>query len=345
MMHLDDEPFDAEAVAAGAWDPGPYGAGDTLGTYVEVTDDKRRKALAILDRVQSIATVSLGQPLFVGYPGYGTRAYDQRLVVDGVDPGHDFEGEVTAREPRGRNRMVSLEERITTSYNIGTKVNGLLHVAVGDVAYGGRRVSRSIASKGLVDLGATTWGPPLLTRGLLIDVLALKVEAGDQASLEGAPDGQQVLRGDLRITLEDLHQALDRQGLTEPEPGDAVLIRTGWSHVIHEQKRYMAGSPGIFLRECRWLATRRPALVGSDAWCWGALATQTERRLIGVCHQELMVRHGIRVAESLNLEGLAATGTSEFVLCHNPLPARGAVSSSTPPMAIVDRCNRAPERT
>ena len=48
-----------------------------------------------------------------------------------------------------------------------------------------------------------------------------------------------------------------------------------------------------------------------------------------------MVQFGIRVGESLNLEALAEAGAHEFVLCHNPLPAIGAVSSSAPPMAII----------
>ena len=37
MIQIDDEMFDVEAVAAGTWVPGPYGPGDQLGTYNEVT--------------------------------------------------------------------------------------------------------------------------------------------------------------------------------------------------------------------------------------------------------------------------------------------------------------------
>jgi hypothetical protein len=334
---FDESPFDADAVQAGAWDDGPYGRGDALGTYNEVTDETRRAALALLDPSKPVVTVSLGQPIHTGYPGYGTRGYAQHLVVEGVDPGPGFEGEVHRDRPRGRNLSVSLEERVTTSYNIGTKVNGLLHVAVGEVAYGGRRVRDLVSTEGLRDLDVTTWGPPLLTRGVLVDVLALKVEAGDESALGTASDGRPVLRGDLRITLEDLLGAIERQGVEPPGPGDAVVIRTGWSRVIDERDRYLAGSPGVFLRECRWLASRRPALVGVDAWCWGAISAQVESRLVSVCHQELLVHHGIRLGESLNLEDLAATGASEFVLTHTPLPARGAVSSSTPPLAILNR--------
>ena len=32
--------------------------------------------------------------------------------------------------------------------------------------------------------------------------------------------------------------------------------------------RYLAANPGVFLRETRWLAQFRPALVGADTWCF-----------------------------------------------------------------------------
>ena len=332
----DDEPFDAAAVEAGAWDDGPYGRGDALGSYREVTADKRRRASALLDPARPVEAISLGAELFVGYPGYGTRAYAQHIVVEGADPEPGFGGDVVRRQPRGTNRMVSLEERVTTTYNMGTKVNGLLHVAVGNIAYGGRRVSDVLTAGGLLELGVTTWGPPLMTRGVQIDILGLKIERDEDDCVTTSADGQPALRGDLRITLEDIFAALERQSLAPPDPGDAVLFRTGWSRLIRERDRYLAGSPGLFLRECRWLADRRPALVGVDAWSWGAISEQVRRRLFGICHQELMVRHGIRIAESLDLDDLAATGVDEFVFCHTPLPALGAVSSSSPPLAILN---------
>ena len=43
---------------------------------------------------------------------------------------------------------------------------------------------------------------------------------------------------------------------------------------------------------------------------------------------------GIRIAEGVPTNDLADDGVYEFVFCFNPLPARGAISSNTPPLAL-----------
>jgi hypothetical protein len=66
--------------------------------------------------------------------------------------------------------------------------------------------------------------------------------------------------------------------------GDVVLIRTGWNqfpdphdpsghepddpgHPGHPgHRKYLTSEPGIYLREARWLASHRPAIVGADNW-------------------------------------------------------------------------------
>lgn len=336
---FNDTPIDTAAVEAGAWDEPRYGRGDRLGSYHEVTPERTARALASLDPAVRVASASLGESLFVGYPGWGSRGYDQRLSVSGFDPGPDFSGEVARATPRGLNRAVTLEERVRTSYNIGTKVNGLAHAAVGEVAYGGRRLSTLLTGTGLADLDTTTWGPPLVTRGLLVDVLGAVLADGRDAALDEL-DGEVFLREDYRITTADLAASWARQGLPEPEPGDAILLRTGWRALLrHDPRRYISHTPGVWLRETRWLAHHRPALVGTDSWCWGCVGPTSDDGTIDTgqiasCHQELLVHHGIRIAESLNLQPLVEAGIDRFVFVHNPLGAAGAVSSSAPPLAL-----------
>ena len=129
---IDDEMFDIEAVAAGAWAPGPYGAGDQLGTYNEVTPEKRAAALATLHGAARLETINLGDVLFNGYPGFADRAYQQQLVISGYAAPTDYEGILKSAEPFGANRVSYHEERVQTTYNIASKVNGLLHCGVGD---------------------------------------------------------------------------------------------------------------------------------------------------------------------------------------------------------------------
>ena len=43
---------------------------------------------------------------------------------------------------------------------------------------------------------------------------------------------------------------------------------------------------GVFLRETRWLAQFRPALVGADTWCFETIDPAVTGPLVTPCHQE-----------------------------------------------------------
>jgi hypothetical protein len=331
---IDDEPFDGAAVEAGAWPP-PYGAGDTLGTYAEVTPQKRAAALALLGAAgaQEVRSFNLGETLFDGYPAFGSRTY--RLEVRGAGFVSSEHATTERTRPWGPNRLTSLEERVSFSFNLGAKINGLAHCGVGDLLYGGRSLAAFVAD-GARALDTTTFGPPLVTRGLLFDVLGYYAAHGRDDALAHTDQGAPVVRDDHRITVEDLEACASWAGLGEIEPGDAVLLRTGWRRLLHtDAARYLAANPGVFLRETRWLAQFRPALVGADTWCFETIDPAITGPLVSPCHQELFVRFGIRLGECLALDELADAGVTQFVLCHAPLPAVGAISSNAPAIALA----------
>ena len=168
-------------------------------------------------------------------------------------------------------------------------------------------------------------------------MLGLLVERGDEHALSTTVDDLPLLHDDYRVTLEDLLAAVGRQGLPPFEPGDAILLHTGWQLLVtSDPERYLKSNPGPWLRECRWLAQFRPAVVGGDSWCIETVDPVVNGKLASPCHQELMIRHGIRMAEGLHLHDLVDAGVDRFVFCHTPLPARGAVSSNTPPIALAN---------
>jgi kynurenine formamidase len=334
---FDDAMFDVAAVEAGLWAPGPYGPDDRLGTYNEATPERAAAALRLLDLSSPVTTFNLSEILFNDFPAFGTRHYSQRLVVSGYAPDPPFDGEVQRSRPSGPNRLSSHEERVMTSYNLATKINGLHHCGIGTMFYNGLRGPDIARSWGTTELDTPGWGPPLCTRGLLIDVLGYLIDAGRTDDVSESPDGRPLLRNDYRITLEDLRDTIEHQGLPPFEPGDALLIRTGWRHLIRtDPERYLLYSPGPFLRECRWLATFRPALVGNDTWAFETIDPAVRGANLSPCHQELFIRCGIRIAEGLQLEDLAAAKVDRFVFCHAPLLAEGATSSSAPPMALAN---------
>src|SRR5438552_17483835 len=95
---------------------------------------------------------------------------------------------------------------------VGTKFDAFTHQTIGDKIYNCAKLDDIQSRTGFTKYGVENVGW-LIGRGVLIDVAALK--------------GVAVLPDKYEITVPDLEQALQRQGLTA-QPGDAVSINPGW---------------------------------------------------------------------------------------------------------------------
>lgn len=336
----DDRMFDVDAAEAGAWAPSRYGAGDERGTLNEVTPERTGAALGLVAGRRATRTYNLGELMVNGMPAYRTvppREYEQRLTVLGYTPPADFVangGILQGTEPIGPNRVSIHEERFDThTYQIATQLDNLNHIGVGATFYNGFQGPEIAESWGTSRLGNEHMGP-IVTRGVLLDVLGLKVEEGAEGALSTSRSGDPVLLDNYRITLEDIRAAMERGGIRSIEPGDVVLLRTGWNKVADEPARYLGQEPGIYLREARWLAARRPAIIGSDTWALEVLGNDVVEAAFPV-HQELLVKEGVRIGESIVTDGLAADGVHEFVYISTPQFAKGATAGNTPPAALA----------
>jgi kynurenine formamidase len=328
---FDDTPIDPVAVADGSagWFPSIYGAGDQLGALNEITP---RKTLAALELIKPhgnrrLKTYNLGEISERGINAFGDRVYEQTRV----GPATTFAGD---------NQLVGVEERYSTTYQIATQVDGLPHIGVRGVFYNGFTSADLTAAgpDGVAVLGQELVNP-FITRGVLLDVLSVKLEQGDHLAL-GEVNGKPMLADSYRITVEDLKDAMKFGGIKRITPGDVVIIRTGWSHLFGTdpalRARYIGAEPGIYLREARWLAELRPAIVASDAPALEVLpapAPWTGLQVFPV-HQELLTHHGIRIGEAFNSEELAADEVYEFVFFYTPQRGKGATASNTAPAAL-----------
>jgi kynurenine formamidase len=328
---FDDTPIDPFAVENGSagWFPSIYGPDDQLGALNEVTPEKTLEALQIIipNKNKPPKVYNLGELMERGINAFGTRTYEQTRVGPNFGPNYG-----------GDNDLNSMEERISTTYHIATQIDGLPHIGVRSVFYNGFTAEQLTAAgpDGVAALGQEHV-PPIVTRGILLDVLSVKLAQGDSAALGPLVDGNPILADSYRITVEDLQAAMAFGNIREIRPGDAVLIRTGWSHLFGKdptlRTRYIGREAGIFLREARWLAQFRPAIVGSDGPALEVLPSPIAGQSFPV-HQELLVHHGIRIGEAINTEELAADGVYEFVFFYSPQHAKGATASNTAPGAI-----------
>jgi kynurenine formamidase len=237
-----------------------------------------------------------------------------------LNPGRQYELHVKrSTGPFGVNLRYSNEEVLTSEMGqVGTQFDGFAHQAIDRLLYNCVNMDEAATRTGFTKLGIEKVGT-LMTRGVLIDIAGLK--------------GVDVLPINYEITVADLEAALQKQG-TRLEPGDAVLINTGWSkHWGVDNKLYTSGCPGIGVAAAEWLIKQNPMLLGSDNWPV-EIAPNPDKALSLPVHNIALTVNGVHLLENLVLANLAAARAYEFAFVMQPLKMRGATGSTVAPTAI-----------
>jgi kynurenine formamidase len=310
MTTVHDRPSAEERTAG--WFPSRWGTDDEAGALNEITPDTVRAAVSLVrtGRVFDLAHVLHADvPAFPGrtFRSYLTTNYHyvNRRRADGSPEGW------------GRNAVNWVVEQITATQQMGTHLDALNHLQVGDRTYNGHRLADIAEDWGTNRLGVDTL-PQIVTRGLLLDVAAVRgVDRLDP--------------GDV-VTVDDARAALDGRSL---RPGDAVLFHTGWGGLWDvDADRYSAGEPGPGTALAGWLAEQRVALTGCDTWSYGPVPPEDADEPF-VVPQTLNVRHGVVVLENLRLAEAAAAGLREFLLVVSHAKLRGGTGAWVTPLAIT----------
>jgi kynurenine formamidase len=270
------------------------GVGSDIGMLVHVDEAKRRQALAL---VREGRMFDLGRVLDETVPVFPGRHFRQTLVTTAH---HGNGGGL------GENRVNWITEQISATQQLGTHLDALSHLQIGDRGYNGYSVAELADTAGVKRLGVETV-PQIVTRGWLADV---------------APMGP----GEV-ITADQL------AGIA-PEPGDAVLFHTGHGARWEDPDAYLAGEPGPGYAVADWLVEHGVALTGCDTWSYGAVPAEDPDRPFEV-PQILNVHHGVFVVENLDTSALAAAGVREFALILTHARLRGATGAWTSPIALV----------
>jgi kynurenine formamidase len=278
------------------WWPSPWGANDELGMLNHITPATR---LAALRLVREGRLFDLGRVLDEHVPTFPGRAFHQTLVTTAH---HANMGGV------GSNRVNWITEVISGTTQLGTHLDALSHLQIGNRGYNGIRVDDLARPQGVAALGIETV-PQIVTRGLLVDVSRLELGAGGVIGLDAV------------------------EGI-DPEPGDAVLFHTGWGRHWTDHEAYLGGEPGPGLDVAEWLVERGVAVTGCDTWSYGPVPPEDPDRPFEV-PQRLNVCHGVFVVENLDTSALAAAGVREFALVLTHAKLRGATGAWTSPIALV----------
>jgi kynurenine formamidase len=282
--------------------PSRWGAGDQRGSANHMKPETVLRAARL---IRSGQVFELGHVLSGSMPFFGTRRFDVHTKRTNMNT--------------GSNRRGSNEELVVGEIGqVGTQFDAFPHQTIGGTLYNCFALEESSTRSGFTKMGVENVGA-LMTRGVLIDVAALK--------------GAEMLPDTYEITPADLQQALERQK-QRLQPGDAAIIHTGWSRLWgQDNARYVKTNPGIGVAAAEWLAKQDPMLVGSDNWSV-EVAPNPDSALNLPTHQIMLVVNGIHLLENMKLGELAAARVYEFALVLQPLKIQGGTGSTVAPIAI-----------
>ena len=284
-----------------AW--GRWGAEDERGALNHIGPEQVRRASAL---VRSGQTVSLAQPLSPRTPVPKHRAGMQHFMArDGGDYA------AGARRPGG---FQFAEDTVVMPLHIGTHIDALCHAWCEDCLYNGFPGQGTRSTSGALRCGIDKM-PPIVTRGVLLDLV----------QLIGAPLGS-IGRSDLVRAAEAAQVAI--------EPGDAVLIRTGWQEAqVGSAEICFDQEPGIDVEAALWLADAGAALVGADNFAIEVIPFPAGT--VFPVHQRLIRDFGMPLLEGLLLQALAQHRRPQFLFVAAPLPVVGGTGSPLAPVAIL----------
>lgn len=300
----------------------PWGAQDEIGRLNLMTEASRA---AILSRVSGGRVYDLSVEYHKDLPSWsllGDPTYQLWMT-------HTPHGTVVD-DPlslgRAMHEHVSYSGDAVMMYtHTGTHLDSLAHFGLNGETWNGFRHEEHLGDLGWKRGGAEKL-PPIIARGVMIDVAAYK--------------GVELLPESTLITAEDLRGALAKQKLTL-QPGDAVFIRTGWMRIIGQKQRYLSNEAGIGLEAARWLVESQGVmLIGSDNLSVEVMPPETKTNWVPV-HSYLEAEQGVAIMEVVDLEALARDQVYEFAFIGAALKLRGASGAPLRPLALPVRPARA----
>ena len=295
------------------WWPSRYGADDQIGTLNEITPQTTALAASL---VRQGIVVDLGRVLDENTPKFPGRYWHQT-----VDVSAEFENSRRADSNGngwGKNEINWITEIQSGTFQVGTQLDSIGHIQIGDRFYNGWKTRDLVEPWGLARFGMETV-PPVITRGVLLDIARLK--------------GVERLQAGYVITVDDAQAALTRAGL-RLRAGDAVFIHTGWGALWgRDNELFLSGEPGPGLALVEWLYGEHVALVGADTWSIGPVPGEDPERPF-IVPQTMYVRMGLFGLENLATEELARLGVHEFMFTLTHAKTRGSTAAVIAPAAV-----------
>lgn len=287
-------------MATGNWQR--WGAEDERGALNLVDEAARRRGLR---SVRQARPISLGLPIKAGAAPHAAIRPDVQHVM--LRDGGDYAAGLPERPGYG-----FADDMIIMACHGTTHLDALSHVWQGGVMWNGFPAT-DVTSRGAKRAGIETAGP-IVTRGIFLDI----------ADVVG--NGQ-------AITGSQVEALLAEAGIA-PEPGDALLLRTGWLADWRAGTTEPDAWPGVDVSIADLVDRYGISLVGADTVSVEVNPSGDPECALPV-HVALIRDRGVFLLELLDLEELAAAKAQTFLLVIAPLHIVGGSGSPVAPTAIV----------
>ena len=293
------------SLAQESWYPSRYGADDRIGAANNLSADTTKRAAKL---VTAGKTYSLGMTT-----GPDSLAYPPRKFSIVITQSNDGTG------PRlGENLATANDDILMTYMGVGSQIDGLGHLGIDHRYYNGLEAQKFVAPSGLLELGTDTI-PPIATRGVLLDMAALK-------GVETVPAGAAYNRA-------EIDAALKREGLKIGK-GDVVIFHSGWQKKpSSDPDNQKLLHPGVGVEGAKYLASLGVVAVGADTIALEVIPFENPNRPFEV-HQTLLAKNGVYILENMVTGELAADRAYEFLFVLGQPKFKGAVQAVINPIAI-----------
>lgn len=287
------------------WCKSKYGPKDEIGAANLLTPELARDAAKL---VKTGKTYRLGVETNAQTPAFGTRTWS--LIIN--QPGQAGGGSL------GPTKTTYNDDIVSGYVAIGSQLDGLGHIGVDNVYYNCFKAAEFAQADGLKKLGVDKL-PPFVTRGVMLDMAAYYNTAM-------VPEGTAFNR-------KEIDEQAKRQGI-EIRKGDVVLFHTGWQGLVgKDNKRFLAGEPGLGKDGALYLASKQVVAVGADTWAVEVLPFEKGVGVFEV-HQILLPRNGIFILENMDTSELAKDKAWEFMFVLGASRITGTVQAIINPVAI-----------
>lgn len=290
----------------------PWGPDDEIGRLNWVTPDS---VGAIMSRLNGTKVFDLSVDYWSGMPSW-TEAGDPPFSIwmTHTPRGSILDGR-SGYGPEIHKEYAYSGDSISMYTHCGTHIDTLNHMGYYETFWNGWTQDEHLGSM-VWTKGGTDRYPPIIARGVLLDVAAMF--------------GVDILEPHYEIDSKDIMETVRRQG-TELRKGDVVLLRTGrmnmWPSID-----YLSASPGINVDGARWLCEEAGAMcIAGDNI---GLEPQPYYGQYAPVHCYMFATAGAQIIEVCNMQEIAAEKVYEFAFLGFPMHIRGATGAPMPSVAV-----------